>query len=312
MKARNNRIRLGVAYAYQIAKYGYPPSFTDLDQGLKELAHLGFRYTELEGLGKSWNDHFVRHRKRYVTMLGDLGLHVYNYCVVDPMLSNPDPHKRKKACGLYERGCENAAAFGAESIHLASYAPPLRFTRRPYKLGEQYNFKLDYRPTIPSHFDWNHCWSAVVESCCKACETADRFGLDVLMEPRVGEIICNSDSMLMLLKDVDHPRLKANFDFAHFTAQKEILPLSWIKLHPHIGGIHLADNNGKDVEHRPPGRGIVDFDTLLPMIAQSGYTGYIGLDIFVSRRNVDRAYVDAARRLKQWIVQCGIQKRFDI
>lgn len=312
MSKKQQKIRLGVAYAFQIAKYGYPPSYEDLDRGLKDLSRLGFRYTELEGLGKGWNQHFARHRKRYCTMLGDLGIHVYNYCVVDPALVSLDARKRKQAYELYDQGCENAAAFGAESIHLASYAPPLKFTRRPYKLGEKYNFNLDYRPAIPKGFNWSDCWGALVESCRRACETADRHGLDVLMEPRVGEIICNSESMLMLLKEVDHPRLKANFDFAHFVAQKELLLLSWVKLHRYVGGVHIADNDGKDVEHRQIGQGIIDFPTILRLIAQSGYDGYMGLDLFVAKPKVDRAFVEARQRLQQCIQQAGLKGRFEI
>lgn len=301
-----------MAYAFQIAKYGYPPSFEDLDRGLQDLSRLGFRYTELEGLGKGWNRHFARHRKRYCTLLKDLGIHVYNYCIVDPALVSLDKAKRKKAYELYEQGCENAAAFGAESIHLASYAPPLKFARRPYKLGEEYNFKLDYRPTLPKGFDWKACWGAVVESCRKACETAAKYRMNVLMEPRVGEMICNSESMLMLLKEVDHPRLKANFDFAHFMAQKEILPLSWAKLEKHVGGIHIADNNAMDVEHRQIGRGTIDFDTMLRLIGRSDYQGYIGLDLFVSKRNVDRAFVEARRLFADRVRQAGMTERFVI
>jgi sugar phosphate isomerase/epimerase len=305
-------IKLGVAYAFQIAKYGYPPSFEDLDRGLVDLSRLGFRYTELEGLGKGWNQHFERHRRRYRTMLNDLGIHVYNYCIVDPALVSLDRTKRKKAYELYEQGCENAAAFGAESIHLASYAPPLKFSRRPYKLGEEYNFKLDYRPTIPAGFDWKACWGAVVESCRRACETAAKYRLNVLMEPRVGEVICNSESMLMLLKEVDHPRLKANFDFAHFVAQKEILPLSWAKLAKHVGGIHVADNNTKDVEHRQIGQGTIDFDTILRLIGQSDYQGYMGLDLFVSKRNVDQAFVEGRRLFADRVRASGLKNRFEI
>ncbi|MCC6422899.1 MAG: sugar phosphate isomerase/epimerase [Phycisphaerales bacterium] len=312
MKKAKKPIRLGVAYAFQIAKYGYPPSFEDLDQGLRDLSRLGFRYTELEGLGKGWNRHFARHRKRYCSMLSDLGIHIYNYCIVDPSLVSLDKAKRKKAYELYDEGCENAAAFGAESIHLASYAPPLKFSRRPYKLGEEYNFNLDYRPMLPAGFDWKACWGAVVDSCRRACETAAKYKLNVLMEPRVGEVICNSESMLMLLKEVDHPRLKANFDFAHFVAQKEILPLSWAKLEKHVGGIHIADNNSKDVEHRQIGQGIIDFETILQLIAQSNYVGYMGLDFFVSKRNVDRAFVEGRRLFTDRVRESGLGKRFEV
>ena len=305
------KIRLSVAYAYAICKYGYPPSFKDMDLALVELSKLGFRYTEFEGLGRDWNMRFLKQRKRYQKMLSDLGIHVHNYCIVDPKLVSSNRAERTKAYELYDLGCENAAAFGCLTVHIATYGPPLIYERVPYKLGEAYNFNLDYRARIPAGFSWQKDWDVLVESCQRVARAADKHGLDVLVEPRVGERICNTESMLNLIRDVNHPRLKANFDFAHLVAQKENLSLSWERLRPHVGGIHIADNNTRDVEHLQLGKGVIDWEQILRQVCDSGYDRYIGLDLFVKPTQAAKAFTDGRKRLADMIRQFKLDDHFD-
>jgi sugar phosphate isomerase/epimerase len=307
-----NKIKIGIAYAFAICKYGYPPSFADLDRALADIARLGVRYTELEGFTRDWNAHFATERQRYLKLFDDLGLHIYNYCIIDPQLVSPDRAIRIRAYELYDIGCENAAALGCLSVHLATYPPPLIFEQFPYELGKDYNFRLDYRARVPEGFSWEESWSLLVESCAKAAEVADRYGLDVLVEPRVGEMVANTEAMMRLLRDVDHPRLKANFDFAHLVAQKEVLSLSWDRLQDHVGGIHVADNNGCDVEHIQIGEGIVDWELILTQICQSGYDGYMGIDIFVPPDQVEQAFSEARQRLIAMAERYGLTGQIEI
>lgn len=307
-----NKIRLSCAYAFPICKYGYPPSFPDLEKALREIAAMGYRHCELEGLGPAHNRHFTARRKFYQQLGADLGLHFHNYCIVDPTLVSPTKARRRKAYELYDRGCENAAVLGAETIHIASYTPPVRFRKIPYKLKETYSFDLDYRATIPRGFDWEASWSILVESCRRAAETADRFGLDVLVEPRVGEMVAGTDAMLLLLRDVNHPRLKANFDFAHLMAQKEILALSWKKLEPHIGGVHVADNDTASVDHLPIGKGKVDWETMLKLIASGAYNRYLGVDLFVPPARAIPAFREARILLEDMVRKFGLGRRIAV
>ena len=306
------KIRISCAYAFPICKYGYPPSFTNLEKALREIAGMGYQHCELEGLGAAHNRHFTTRRKHYLQLAADLGLHFHNYCIVDPALVSPNKRIRQQAYGLYDRGCENAAAFGAETVHIATYTPPLRFRKIPYQLKEKYSFNLDYRASVPRGFDWKSSWSVLVESCRRAAEAADRHGLDVLVEPRVGEMVAGTDAMLLLLRDVAHPRLKANFDFAHLMAQKEILALSWKKLEPHIGGIHVADNDTASVEHLPIGKGKVDWRTMLELIASSRYDRYLGVDLFVPPNRAVPAFRDAKRQLEEMAGKFGLSRRIEV
>lgn len=306
------KIKISCAYAFPICRYGYPPSFPDLEKALREISAMGYRHCELEGLGPAHNRHFTTKRKHYLRLADELGLHFHNYCIVDPALVSPDKARRRKAYELYDSGCENAAALGAETVHIATYTPPLRFRKIPYQLKKAYSFDLDYRAEVPRGFDWQSAWAVLVESCRRAAEAADRHGMDVLVEPRVGEMIAGTDAMLLLLRDVNHPRLKANFDFAHLMAQKEILSLSWKKLEPHVGGIHVADNDTRTVEHLPIGQGKTDWQTMLELIAASGYDRYLGVDLFVRPARAARAFREARERLEQMASDFGLTRRIEV
>lgn len=69
------------------------------------------------------------------------------------------------------------------------------------------------------------------------------------MEPRVGEIVSNTDALLRLMDAVGDENFGALLDTAHLHAQKEILPLSIEKLSSRIYYVHVSDNNGRVNEH---------------------------------------------------------------
>ena len=145
----------------------------------------------MEGLGRENLEAMHRRRHEVRRALDDAGLHVHNFCVVDADMVSLDPSVRGPALDRFRMGAEIASAFDAETLHLASYAPPVEISARPYALsGGAYQFEdvIDLR--LPPGLDWQAVWDALVEST-RFC--ADAAGRIVLMEPRVGEVICSVD-----------------------------------------------------------------------------------------------------------------------
>ena len=99
------------------------------------------------------------------------------------------------------------------------------------------------------------------------------------MEPRIGEVICSVDSLLRLIDHVGRPNFKANFDTAHFSAQRENVVLALAKLKGHFANVHISDNNPSNTDHLPIGKGSIDWKEFLGTLHQMGYTGYLGLDL---------------------------------
>jgi sugar phosphate isomerase/epimerase len=151
--------------------------------------------------------------------------------------------------------------------------------KAPYALDEDYTITDNFKVKIPDNFSWNRVWGVLVESCRFTAEVAARYGRTVIMEPRVGEIVCSVDSMLRLIDDVNMDNFKANFDTGHFSAQRENIPLALKKLEVKFANIHIADNDPVNTSHLPVGTGKTDWYEFFRVLKSMNYNGYLGLDL---------------------------------
>jgi sugar phosphate isomerase/epimerase len=283
-------MRIGITYLYTIFRYGYPHGVEDALQSIPEVRRLGFRFLEMEGLGPVLLRELYDRRDRLVKVAADSGVHVHNFCVVDPELVSPDRSLRQSALVRFRKGAEIAALLGCETLHLASYAPPVEYqTTRPYALNAEqgYKFANGGRLRIPDGFDWGAVWGALVASCQACADVAAGYGKIVLMEPRVGEVIGSVDSLLRLIADVGRDNFKANFDTGHFSAQRENVALALMKLRGRFANIHISDNDPVNTEHLPIGAGLIDWREFFRVLGVLGYDGYLGLDFGMTETLVE-------------------------
>jgi len=277
-------MRIGITFLYTIFRYGYPPSVRDVFRSIPEIRKLGFRFLEMEGLGAEHLRQMSAARQDLRRALDDAGLHVHNFCVVDAGLVSLDAGRRRRALDRFKLGADLAAFLGAETLHLASYAPPVTYLEaRPYELGKNYRFADRTRLAIPKGFEWDRVWGALVESCGQCADAAARQGKTVIMEPRVGEVICSPDSLLRLIEHVGRPNFKANFDTGHFSAQRENPVLALAKLKGRFANIHISDNDPANTDHLPIGDGTIDWREFFRVLKQMKYDGYLGLDLGARR-----------------------------
>lgn len=299
-------MRIGTTYLYTICKYGYPPSLEGDLEALREINEMGFHYLEMEGLGPEHAARVYENRKLFKETLDKYDIHVHNFCVVDPDLTSIDDAKRKAAYERFKRTAQVGVELGAETLHLASYAPPIEYRgTRPYQLGSDYEIKDTYRVCIPEGFSWQRVWDAVVESSRFAAEEAGKYGKTVIMEPRTNEIICSVDSMIRLIKDVDMPNFKANFDVGHFCAQRENAVLALYKLEGMFANIHIADNDPKTADHLNLGEGTVDWEEFFLTLKRMNYKGYLGLDLSASE-NLKENLIASAHFIENMCAKLGI------
>jgi sugar phosphate isomerase/epimerase len=291
-------MRISVTYLYAIFRYGYPHSVDDALRSVSGVRKLGFRFLEMEGLGAEMMAGLHKRKAELLRVLGEEDVHVHNFCVVDPQLVSLDGGSRRQALDGFRLGAELAAAMGAETLHLASYAPPVEYvSRRPYELGgaAAYEFGDRFALRLPPGFDWNEVWRALVSSVRECADIAAGYGKTVIMEPRVGEVICSVDSLLRLIEHVDRPNFQANFDTGHFSAQRENAVLALAKLRGKFANIHISDNDPANADHLPIGDGSIDWLEFFRVLRDTGYAGYLGLDLGMTetlaadyQRSVDR------------------------
>jgi len=273
-------MKISVTYLYTIMTYGYPPKPQDDFKALEAIQKMGFHYLEMEGLGREHGENILKNLSAYQAALRNAEIHVHNFCVVDPDLTSLDAQKQAAAFDNFRRLAEVGVALGAETLHLASYAPPVHYAGRPpYQLDGDYEFGSQFALSIPDGFDWQRVWDNLVRSTRFCCEAAKEHGKIVLMEPRVGEIICSPDSLIRLIDDVGMNNLKANFDTGHFSAQRENINLALMKLAGKFANIHIADNDPVNPNHITVGTGTIDWKEFFRLLKKMDYSGYLGLDL---------------------------------
>jgi sugar phosphate isomerase/epimerase len=305
-------MRVSITYLYTIFRYGYPHSVDDAMRSIAEIRKLGFRYLEMEGLGAAFLKALYKRRNELVSITSGSGVHVHNFCVVDPELVSLNEQKQNRALDRFRMGAELAAMLDAGTLHLASYAPPVEYlTGKPYQLGadEGYQFSNGSRIKIPANFDWNLVWAALVRSCQRCADIGREHGKTVIMEPRVGEIICSVDSMLRLIDDVNRPNFKANSDTGHFSAQRENVVLALAKLRGRFANIHIADNNPINTNHVAVGDGVIDWTEFFGVLKRMHYDGYLGLDLGMSRSLV-RDYRKSVERIQA--IASGLKLKIEV
>jgi sugar phosphate isomerase/epimerase len=271
-------MNISCCWLYAISKYGYPPSLPDTHRALGDMAALGFTCVELEGVGEENLRAVHGERKALKQRCDDLGLRVVNFCPVLPELVHPEKARRVHALELFKIAVETATFFGCETIQTDSYTPPLEFVGdAPYR--EAISFGKRFQVKVDPAFRWNDLWGWLTDSIGACADEAGRADLKFCLEPRVGEIISNTDALLRLMDAVDNDDFGAVLDTGHQHAQKEILPLSVEKLGGRVHYLHVSDNDGQTNQHLALGRGTVDWDGVFMALRKHGFSGYVAVDV---------------------------------
>ena len=110
----------------------------------------------------------------------------------------------------------------------------------------------------------------------------------IAMEPHFATSISTPERMLELIKLVNSPYLKVNFDISHFNITGYSITKSVELMAPVTEHTHIKDERGQvpDFEFLIPGEGEFDYVFYLQEMARLGYTGHITAEIslMVQRR----------------------------
>lgn len=135
-----------------------------------------------------------------------MGLIVDNFCPVLPDVVSLDEEKRRHALSLFDLACEIANFFGCTTIQTDSFTPRLSLKRpAPYK--QMVDFDIQFKVKVDPQFSWEKQWQVMVDSFRILAQKAADAGLKFCLEPRVGEMISNTDAALRLFDHVGHENL---------------------------------------------------------------------------------------------------------
>jgi sugar phosphate isomerase/epimerase len=143
----------------------------------------------------------------------------------------------------------------------------------------------------------------------KAVKIAEKFNVKLAVE---NHLDFNSDEMLTLIKNVDSPYFGINFDTGNFLRLLDD-PISGMeKLAKYVYATHVKDlkpqkgvpgNEWYFFSCTPVGDGVVDNQKLAQLLMDSGYEGFMAVEIdFLHpdyKNDEDKAVVDSVKELKR-------------
>lgn len=255
-------MKINACWLYGIQRYGFPCSVEDAMRAVDDIAGLGFRAMELEGVGEENLRAIASRKKEFRDRADAAGIRIVNFGVVMPEVFDSDKSKRQHALGIFDYAIEAATWFGCETLQFDSYSTSgvLEFIGEvPYSTASQF-YGHAFQVKVDPKFDWNQLWDATVDSAIQVNAKGKKAGLRVCMEGRVGDLVQNTAGLLRLMDWVKDDNFGAVLDVAHAHAQKEIVPLSVEQLGRRIFYVHVADNDGRTNEHLAVGRGTIDWE----------------------------------------------------
>ncbi len=160
---------------------------------------------------------------------------------------------------------------------------------------------------------WDELKPLLFERMAALVQYGKQCGVVIAAEPHVGSMLDRVERVLELLRVIDSPFLKLNFDISHFNVQGVPIAVSVAALAPHTVHTHVKDERGvvPDFEFLIPGEGEFDYVAYLHAMRAAGYDGYITaeISIMVQRRpNYDpfTAADQTYRTLARAFAQAGI------
>ncbi len=141
----------------------------------------------------------------------------------------------------------------------------------------------------------HHLEEIFLDGLAKVAKTAEEEDVKVLIEPEPGLLIENSRQFKKLMTKVFTPEhLRLNFDIGHFYCVNEDPAKAVVELSDYIEHFHLADIAHTRVHnHLIPGRGSIDFRSVLDAIDDIGYRGFVTVELYPYQDNPIEAAKEA-------------------
>lgn len=115
----------------------------------------------------------------------------------------------------------------------------------------------------------------------ESLKIAEQVGVALLVEPEPTLLIERSDEFLELAERIDSPMFGLNFDVGHAFCVADPLPESIAKMAALTRHYHVEDIAADRVhQHLIPGQGAIDFPSVMSAIRDTGYDGFITVELY--------------------------------
>jgi len=175
-----------------------------------------------------------------------------------------DATKPSQLPGLIGRDIAYAAHFGAPVlvIHYSMFVEPARLILDP--AGKPHARETVDRDLI----EWTPMLSKIRRDFAACVDQARRANVRIALETEVA----NSHRLLDFMTGADPAWCGVCFDTGHAQVDSDAGPLAEM-LASRVIYAHIHDNTGKEDEHLPPGRGVIDWPRVLRALRKARFTG---------------------------------------
>ncbi len=271
-----------------------------IEETIHRVAEIGYRGIELMAdVPHAWPAGLLPKRREAIrTCLDEYGLTISNinafmmHAVGDPRQPywhpswiDPDPHYRAIRREHTKRSLQLAADLGAPHI-----------TTEPGG------------PLAPGQTE-SSATDIFYDELMPCIEIAEQLSVGLLIEPEPELLIERFDQYLEFVARLDAQCVGLNFDIGHAYCVGEN-PQDWVpKMREHTVHYHLEDIAPSRVHaHLIPGHGAIDFPATLRAIAETGYDGWLTVELYPYIETPDTAAQEAREFLNTELQRLNLPK----
>ena len=220
----------------------------------------------------------------------------------------------RDALDEHDLAVSNCNAFmltAIESIHHPSFVEPgtsyrrrrIEYTKDALDVAAALDVPhISVEPGGPIPDGKSQAWATetFLDGLREVAAKAESVGVDVLVEPEPDLLIETPEQFLDLVERVDSPRVKCNFDAGHFFCVGED-PAELVEtLGEHSEHYHIEDIPAdRTHEHTQLGEGAMDVDGFLTALEDSGYDGYVTVELYPYQETAAETARGAMRYLEE-------------
>jgi sugar phosphate isomerase/epimerase len=291
------------------------PRKAPYEEAIERAGQLGFEGVELIAMDRAeLDDYYTPARTTALRRLAqEQGLEISQFAVFSTAcegMASLDPAAVEAGLEVFAQGVRVARDLGAPLVNLVSHWPiglktPIAYPPTyiyPIVRGVQQVASPKLEMTLPAGADFDAIWRNYVLSLRRAADLAADAGIRLTIEGHAHVIVSGTDALLRLFDQLPHRALAVNFDTSWHFLQREYLPMSILKLGGRIAQVHCRDGDGLLNYGLPPGQGIIDWRGVLRALRDTGFDGFLTLEISGFRDQLEiaadaRAYL--ARMLER-------------
>jgi sugar phosphate isomerase/epimerase len=183
-----------------------------------------------------------------------------------PSWIEPDPHYRRIRVEHTRRALTLARELGAANITTEPGGP------------------------VEPGASWSSALELFLAEIRPVADHALREGVLLLVEPEPGLLIETAEQFEEFIGRLDHPAVALNFDVGHAYCVGDEPSATFRRLFRHVRHVHLEDIAANRVHaHLIPGDGAIDLRGFLRTVRETGYAGWVTVELYPYAHDPDRA-----------------------